>query len=490
MSGQSRKTEKFNWLPNEFGLYQQLKLTNDSPAGDKFRSTVRYRLPRNWNAVTNTASDMKRVLFIVNSINNTWYHYHISRLLPDWLIVSLDLRYNGYDSAGLTGLNMEGSAANDSNTFVGNLRDCYDDIEFCYNYFNINDADTVLMYGYNIGALVALGFYNTYKRPNAVVTDKVFKVTHLILNSPYLTLPTTSGKLLSATVFNPLSYIFPTATQTGVMDKLYDSSATVLCTTIPPAIFLATGGGVGFAVSAAATVVAKNLLNTASAAIPHTSLKTLHLNNNGAVDTVAYVQSQYKNFYLDAGTVSSVTGSRTLAFGRSITDIQSQIQKTGAFITCPTIALFSATMVTNAEIVNFVGDSESGATTADSCIAILKKMCTTAPLTYKFPEVYNDALLSNDMFTMSKSVYSLFVWLQNNGVELHNDDGSVWDMAAATVSSISARMETYIANENLVTGKLIEEGSNFAAAKPMQKSHPLTVVRSMYRATWDRNTPL
>jgi hypothetical protein len=491
---ESVKNTKLNWIPSEFELYQILKLNKSELVTSTLKSTVRFRLPRNWNPGVNKLSDIKKIMFIVNSINNTWYHYHISRLMPDWLFVSLDLPYNGYDSNEFPNRGTKDSLnydiTNDYTSYTGDLSSCYEDIKFCYKYFKMEKAETVILYGYNIGALVALGFYNKCNYPNMD-----FKITHLMLNSPYLTIPKTSSRVLNRTLFNPLSYIFPKATQSGVIDKLYDSSATVAASTLSVALVGASivSGGSSFVLAAGITVVGKGILNTISSSLPNTNLETLQYGAAGStISESLYVKSQFKNFYIDAGTISLTTSSQSLSIGKSIYDIQENLKSSDIFINIPTLAIFSDTIIGQHEVLLSPGDSESSPGTADNCISLLNKMCYQLPITYKFSNMYNDALLSSDLSAMSQSIFSMFYWMQDNNIILQNDDGSQWNRL--TTNDISNKIKQYLEeaipnainnNENVFfTKNAINILSNSEKNAINTRQQPLIIVRSIYKSPW------
>lgn len=442
---------KLNWIPEEYDRYQTLKLTDADPAKKRFQTTCRYRLPRNYVQGTSTSADLKKVFFVINGINTTWFHYHLSRLLPDWLFVCLDLRYNGYDSQEFTGLTADISV-NDSNGWVGDIRYCYDDVAFCYDYFNIISADTVCMYGNGTGATVALGFYNTFKSVADGSSGRSYKITQLILNSPDLKVPDQISSGLTSYLFNPLSYVLgKDYTQIGVLSKIYDSVATVAASGVPQVLGLfALGGASGAAIASVGTVAVKQLLATGVGYIPSESTRDLAASISGTRDSLPYVTAQDKSYYLDDLTMNPKPNDKTLIYAKSVSDVQATLTAAAAFITCPTIAIFSDTIVSDTDILSIPGDNVFIKGTSDYFIGLLGKMSTIPITSYKFPDMYNDVLLSTDLFKVSKVVYSLLVWMQASGIVLNKDSGDVLDMTTVTVNNVYDRIDHLLVKSSLV----------------------------------------
>jgi hypothetical protein len=409
--------EKLTWLPDEYRRYRFL--CQDPGYANLCHTTVRYRLPRNWNPETNTNADITKAMLIVNSVNNTWYNYHLTRLLPDWLIVSIDLRQNGYHSPNLTG---------DTNPSSEELRDTYIDLEFCFQYFSLQSVKTVVLYGYQIGALAALGFYHKFVKLNPTKGGHQYRVTHLILNSPQIEEePSLSRAVLSKLLFTPLSYLFPSTTQTKIVDKLYDSSATVACMAIPSVISLATGSGMGsFAILATTAIVTKNLLNTTVGQIvPDGGLQTLGFQKKNTT-LLPKISEQFRNFMIEAGTIQATKPQTTLIFGRSIRQLQDYLHNTGTFITCPTLALFQKKEVNRPR--------------QQRVFYLLQELCVDTPLIQELPNVFEDTLLADNLPIMAKSAYSLLLWMQSNGIELKNEVQDTWDLTTASPEVITMLM--------------------------------------------------
>jgi alpha-beta hydrolase superfamily lysophospholipase len=453
---ESSEKVKLNWIPDEFMAYRLLKFGDGDAIPEKFHTTCRYRLPREWKRPSDITT-LKKVMVVVNSINNTWYHYQLSRLLPDWLIVTIDIRHNGYDSSTFLENADRDQFSESTRRYVDDIQECYDDIAFCYDYFGINRAENVVLYGYNIGALVALGFYKQYRCSGSA--ESKYRVTHMVLNAPYLVIPDRVTRALSQSIFNPLSRLLPASTtQQEVVAQTYDGISTIAVSHVPRFLaFLSMFGGmIWLLVGSLIMLVAKFLLNAFTICIPNESLRNYNRAFRGTVAELSYVSAQQRNFYISAGTISPVVSSQTLLFGKSLTDVQNQLRCNTGFIKCPLFAMFSATVGDDNYVIKHAADNEYRRGTADECIGLLRCMSREGLVTaYKFSDVYNDALLSNDLLVMSKSIFSLLVWLQINDIELLRDDGSVMDMTDITVNDI-----------NLYIDELLTRGSDIPSVTP------------------------
>jgi hypothetical protein len=499
---------KLNLILDEIGLYRSLQIDASDPSADLFKSTVRYREPR-IGAGTGVDTRGRRVLFIINSINNTWFHYHISRLLPDWFIVSLDMRYNGHDTVA-AGVQIPGGDHNDLPPYVGDVRSCYDDIEFCFNYFNFNMASNLVMYGYGYGGLLALGFHRdcnvvtslTDDSDDADDTDGVkqrsFRVTHLILNSPHIVNPDRVNECATRIVYNPVSFIAPTTSQDGLVAKSYDSTATIISSYLPRVLagISVLGANTHVALATGATIVAKNLFTAASNHISSSALQRYGAALDGRGYELPHIAAIQQHFFIEAGTLSSTLNSPTLAFGRSVTSLQDAVTCRGVrYIKCPTLALFSTSRACNAASVKRCQEAIRAACDTDNGSQVV---------IYRFPDVYNDVLLSSTQPPIAKSIYSLLLWLENEGIELLRDDGSQLDMTTLGVADVCRMMNDNLRNSAILdlmrrqdaeaseTGFSREEFINIlssAATKPdlLQQPHAAEIVirGSMLRNTDD-----
>jgi hypothetical protein len=455
---------KLNLILDEIGLYRSLQIDASDPSADLFKSTVRYREPRNGMG-SGVDTQGKRVLFIINSINNTWFHYHISRLLPDWFIVSLDMRYNGHDTVA-SGIPVTGGDRNDLPPYVGDMRNCYDDIEFCFNYFNFNMASSLVMYGYGYGGLLALGFHHDRNVVTALVDNsddadgvkqRSFRVTHLILNSPHIVNPDRVNECVTRMVYNPASFISPTTSQDGLVAKSYDSTATIVSSYLPRVLagISVLGASTHVALAAGATIVAKNLFTVASNHVSSSALQRYGAALDGKGYELPHIAAIQQHFFIEAGTLSSTLNSPTLAFGRSVTSLQDAVTcRKRRYIKCPTLALFSVSGGCTTASSSVAFDTGSTKASVKQCIETITAACDpdngSRAVIYRFPDVYNDTLLSSTQLPISKSVYSLLMWLENEGIELLRDDGSALDMTTVGVVDICRMMNDNLRNSTIL----------------------------------------
>jgi pimeloyl-ACP methyl ester carboxylesterase len=443
---------KLNWIPEEYDRYTLLQLDQNNPANANFKSACRYRLPIQYVQGVSTQADLKKVFFVVNGINNTWYHYELTRLLPDWLIICVDLRYNGYNSPDYPDV-VPAAGIGDSNGWVGDIKYCYDDIAFCFDYFNIAYANTVVMYGHGVGGLVALGFYNTYKSVTDNPIGKFYKITQLILNSPYLQVPDQVSRALTSYLFNPLSYVLAAdSTQLGILSKTYDTVSTAIGSGVPQVIAaLALGSGAsGAALASTATVAVKQLLNTGVGYIPSESTRELAATIAGVRDSLPYVSALAKSYHASDSTINPLPTPKTLIYAKTISDVQTTLATSAAFISCPVLAIFSSTIVSDSDILSVPGDNQFVDGTADAFIASLNKMSTKPITSYKFPNMFNDALASRDLARVSTVLYSVLLWLQSSGIVLNKDDGGVLDVTTVTATDVYNRLDSLLVKNTLV----------------------------------------